>query len=129
MQSDPTEVKRRGSLSRLFCIQHSALCILFGTLLAAGANAQVDPSGRWRTLHTQHFRVHFRPDDRLEAGRAAREAERAYGRLSLELHRPRGVIDLTVSDDFDEANGFTTPWPSNRFTVLLTTPASDAELQ
>jgi hypothetical protein len=93
------------------------------------ASSQVDPSGNWRTLHTQHFRIHFRPDYRARAGLAAAEAERAYALLSSELHPPRGVIDLTLSDDVDTPNGFTTIFPSNRFTILMVPPVTDPALQ
>ncbi|OLC06413.1 MAG: hypothetical protein AUH42_05750 [Gemmatimonadetes bacterium 13_1_40CM_70_11] len=78
----------------------------------------MDPSGRWRTLHTPHFRVHFRPVDREPAERTAREAERAWGLLATELRPPRGTVDVTLSDDIDISNGFTTVFPSTRITVL-----------
>ena len=104
--------------------------ILFLALvLATPAAAQVDPSGSWRTLHTQHFRLHFRPALRPLAVVAANEAERAYSLLSSELHPPRGIIDLTLSDDVDTPNGFTTIYPSNRFTILLVPPVTDPALQ
>lgn len=99
-------------------------------LVCAGrAAAQVDPSGTWRTLHTPHFRIHFRPDDRDVARRAAREAERAYALLAAELPRPRGAVDLTLGDDIDASNGFASVAPSNRITVLLAPPADDPALQ
>src|SRR6266851_8184921 len=85
---------------------------------ARRADAQVDPSGSWRTLHTPHFRVHFRPVDRQPAERTAREAERAWTLLAAELHPPRGTVDVTLSDDIDVSNGFTTIFPSSRITVL-----------
>lgn len=106
-----------------------ASCVVVLLLVATSASAQVDPSGSWRTLHTQHFRIHFRPDLRGRAIVAANEAERAYGLLSSELHPPRGIIDLTVSDDVDTPNGFTTVYPSNRFTILLVPPVTDPALQ
>src|SRR2546423_4135678 len=93
------------------------------------AIAQVDPSGQWRTLHTQHFRVHFRPTLRARAFVAANEAERAYALLSTELHPPRGIIDLTLSDDVDTPNGFTSVSPSNQITILLVPPVTDPALQ
>src|SRR6266542_1461133 len=104
-------------------------CVVLLLALARPAAAQVDPSGSWRTLHTQHFRIHFRPAYRVSAVVAAREAERAYALLSTELHRPRGIIDVTLSDDFDTPNGFTTTYPSNRFTILLVPPVSEPALQ
>src|SRR6266446_2393604 len=108
-------------------IVRRAACVVL-LLLARPASAQ-DPSGTWRTLHTQHFRIHFRPDYRARAAEAAREAERAYALLSSELHPPRGIIDLTLSDDVDTPNGFTTTFPSNRFTILLVPPVTDPALQ
>ena len=104
-----------------------ASCVVL-LLVARPALAQ-DPSGTWRTLHTQHFRIHFRPVYRARAVEAAREAERAYRLLSSELHPPRGIIDVTLSDDVDAANGFTTVFPSNRFTIFLTPPVTDPGLQ
>ena len=83
-------------------------------MLAPRAEAQ-DPSGPWRTLHAPHFRVHFRPAYRDVADVAAREAERAYRLLASELHPPRQVVDLTLVDDIDAANGATLVFPSDRF--------------
>ncbi len=113
-------------LTRMFRVATSAF---LGLGLTTPAAAQVDPSGTWRTLHTQHFRVHFRPDYRAQAVAVAAEAERAYGLLSHELRTPRGIVDLTLSDDFDVPNGFATTFPSNRFTILLVPPVTDPGLQ
>jgi hypothetical protein len=66
---------------------------------------------------------------RAKAVEAANEAERAYRLLSSELHPPRGIIDVTLSDDVDAPNGFTTIYPSNRFTILLVPPVTDPALQ
>src|SRR5207302_11124143 len=95
-------------------IHNSAFRIWFVPLvvLPGVASSQVKPSGSWRTLHTQHFRIHFRPSYRARAVLAAAEAERAYALRSSELHPPRGVVDLTLSDDVDTPNGFTTVFPS-----------------
>jgi hypothetical protein len=103
--------------------------LALAALTAIPCRAQVDPSGPWRTLHTAHFRIHFRPHYRSVAVVAANEAERAWGLLATELKAPRGTIDLTLSDDADIANGFATPVPSNRMTVLLTPPADEPSLQ
>jgi len=110
-------------------IVRRASCVVLFALVAQAAAAQVNPSGTWRTIHTEHFRIHFRPTYRAKALEAAAEAERAYSLLSTELHRPRGIIDLTLSDDVDFPNGFTSTYPSNRFTILLTPPVTDPGLQ
>src|SRR5436305_13184957 len=104
--------------------RHSALRTLCLVLSFAGrAEAQVDPSGSWRTLHTAHFRIHFRPAYRDAALTQAREAERSYRLLATELHPPRGVVDITLADDIDAANGFTTVFPTNRITIYAAPPA------
>ena len=108
-----------------FRIPHSALRILLFAILAGRADAQVDPSGSWRTLHTPHFRIHFRPAYRAAAVMQAREAERSYRLLATELHPPRGIVDITLADDIDAANGFTTVVPSNRITIFAAPPAGD----
>src|SRR3989449_10451177 len=97
-------------------------------LLAGRSEAQVDPSGPWRTLHTPHFRIHFRPAYRGVALTEAREAERAYALLASELHPPRATGDLTLGDDIDGAKGCTTVFPSGRITILAPAPATDPGL-
>src|SRR3989441_6516670 len=94
-------------------------------MLAGRAEAQVDPSGTWRTLHTPHFRLHFRPASRDAALLEAREAERSYGLLPSGLPPPRGVVDITLADDIDAANGLTTVAPTNRITIFAAPPAGD----
>lgn len=89
------------------------------------AAAQVDPSGSWRTLHTPHFRIHFRPSYRDAAQVEAQEAERAWRVLASELHPPRGVVDITLGDDVDGSNGFTSVVPSSRITIYAPPPAGD----
>lgn len=104
------------------------LWMLLSWAAARAAAAQVEPSGAWRTLHTPHFRIHFRPAYRDVALREAREAERAYALLATELHPPRETVDLTLSDDVDLSNGLTTVFPTDRITIYLTPPAQDPAL-
>jgi hypothetical protein len=96
--------------------------------IPAALSAQ-DPSGTWRTLHSQHFRIHFRPEHRTLATQAAAEAERAYALLAGELHAPRGIVDMMLADDVDAANGFASTYPSNRITILLVPPVTDPGLR
>ena len=95
-------------------------------LLPCSARGQVDPSGDWRTWHTEHFRVHAKASLASYALQAGREAERAYLALSTELRPPSSRIDLVLSDDADFSNGFATVFPSNRITVFLTPPATSS---
>lgn len=93
---------------------------------ARAADAQLPPNEHWRTIRTQHFRVHFTPGVEEDARRAAVNAERAYTELSTELVPPRGTIDLVVSDNVDYVNGYATPFPSNRIVVYAHPPTDDA---
>ena len=99
--------------------------VLLILALGGRAQAQVDPSAGWRTLHTPHFRIHFLPAYRAVALAEAREAERSYRLLATELHPPRGIVDITLADDIDASNGFTSVVPSNRITILAAPPAGD----
>ena len=44
---------------------------------ATTAGAQLVPNTKWRTIHTEHFQVHFSPGLEEHARRAAVNAERA----------------------------------------------------
>jgi hypothetical protein len=63
------------------------------------------------------------------ARRIAADAERAYAQLSKELHPPRGMIDVVVSDDVDFSNGSATPFPTNRIIVYANPPVSETALR
>ncbi len=101
------------------------LALLFVSVWPHTAGAQVDPSGPWRTWHTPHFRIHAQAWNEAPAQRAAVEAERAYALLARDLSPPRGTIDLTLFDNVDFSNGFTTVFPSSRIAIFLTPPAGD----
>src|SRR5207302_9080453 len=64
-----------------------------------------------------------RPPYRDAALVDAREAELSYGLLATELHPPRRVVDITLADDIDAANGLTTVAPTNRITIFAAPPA------
>ena len=91
--------------------------------------SQIDPSHAWLTLATPHFRVTFTQPTEGLARRIAADAERAYGELSRELHPPRGLIDVVVTDDIDQSNGSATPFPTNRIVVYANPPVSETALR
>jgi hypothetical protein len=93
--------------------------------IATGAQSQVAPDLHWQTIKTEHFRVNFGPGLEPIARRAAGSIERAYSRLAKELHEPRGPIDLTIADNVDVSNGYTTVFPTNRI-VIYARPTVDA---
>ena len=107
-------------------MRHRIAVLIFVALgcLNSAAAAQIDPSGSWRTWHTEHFRVHAKAEYSHQALVAASEAERAYGLLATELKPPRGTVDVVLGDDVDFSNGYATVFPSNRLVVYLTPPSS-----
>ncbi|HSQ29749.1 MAG TPA: hypothetical protein VLN49_07865, partial [Gemmatimonadaceae bacterium] len=106
------------------------LAIAAAALLSASSElAAQRPDLDWRTIRTQHFYVHFTPPTEGLARRIAADAERAYGQLSQEMHPPRGMIDVVVSDDVDFSNGYATPYPTNRIVVYANPPVSDGLLR
>jgi hypothetical protein len=106
--------------------------VLFGlaACLVSGVSCLAqDPHLDWRTIKTEHFYVHFNPNTEPLARRIAADAERAYGQLSREIHPPRGMIDLVLSDDVDFSNGYATPYPTNRIVVYAAPPVSESALR
>lgn len=98
--------------------------------LAAPAAAQLyDPAYRFRTLETDHFRVHFHQGEEALAQEVARTAERAHAVLAPRLgHAPAGRTEVVLSDDTDDANGLTTPYPYNTIRLYAVPPSSSSEL-
>jgi hypothetical protein len=90
---------------------------------------QLPPNERWRTLETEHFRVHFTPEMEALGRRAGERAETAYAALAEVLVTPpRGKIDLVLSDNVDFSNGYATPLPTNRVVVFAHPPVDAPEL-
>jgi WD40-like Beta Propeller Repeat len=105
----------------------AAVALLVGA--ARPARAQIAPNADWHTITTKHFRVHFTPALASLARRAAANAETAYAQLSRELHPPRGMIDLVVTDNVDLTNGYATPFPTNRIVIYANPPVNETALR
>ncbi|MFQ5793730.1 MAG: DPP IV N-terminal domain-containing protein [Candidatus Bipolaricaulia bacterium] len=84
--------------------------------------AQVyDPTLRWRTLETPHFRIIFHQGTEGLANEAALAAEQAYAFWIEELnYRPKGKTNLVIVDAADFAQGFAVPAPNKDITVYTT---------
>jgi WD40 repeat protein len=95
----------------------------------ATARSQLNPAASWQTIKTPHFFVHFTAATEAQARRAAVNAERAYAALASELHPPRGMIDLVITDDADFSNGSATPYPTNRIIIYANPPIEDSALR
>jgi hypothetical protein len=94
-----------------------ALCALALLLLAGapvhaqfGKNKVQYKDFQWRTLETEHFLIHFYPEEERAVYDAARMAERAYGRLSRVFNHTftekRPIILYASHSDFQQTNIF-----------------------
>ncbi len=106
-----------GRLLRLCC----GLWLL--GVLPVQAAVTHDPALRWKTLHTEHFRVHFHDDGERLARRTAALAERVHQRLApLIGWTPAEPVDIVVDDRKDIANGFASVFPEDRLTIYVSPP-------
>ncbi|HLL48213.1 MAG TPA: hypothetical protein VK399_16045, partial [Longimicrobiaceae bacterium] len=107
-----------------------ALALLVALALAAvPLRAQLPPDARWQTFDTPHFRVHYSEGLDSLARRAGDRAEAARAQLVATLVRaPAGKVDLVVSDNVDFANGYATPFPTNRVVIYAHPPVNEPSL-
>lgn len=103
--------------------------VLLLAFCASEGSAQMRPDLAWRTIATEHFRVHFTAELEGLARRTARNAEVAWGELARELVAPRGLVDIVVADNVDYANGFATPFPTSRIVVYARPPVEELSLR
>jgi hypothetical protein len=80
-------------------------------------------SADWRTVETEHFRVHYPAESEAWARRAAVRLESIRERVAAEVgYTPTEVVDVLVSDPVADPNGMAFPflgWPRM---VLWTSP-------
>jgi Tol biopolymer transport system component len=105
------------------------LCLFL--LIAAGPSPSraYDPSLRWWTLETPHFRIHYHQGIYPLAIKVARDAEMSFERITAILqHLPAGPIELVVADPVDTANGSAQVVPYNIVHVLASAPDNLSQL-
>jgi hypothetical protein len=110
-------------------LRRALLVVAVALAVVGPLGAQVRPDDHWRTLRTEHFRVHFALGLEALARRTAANAELAWAQLARELHPPETPVDIVVADYADFANGFATSFPSNRIVVFARPPVEDLQLR
>jgi len=101
-------------------------CLLF-LFISSTANAafSFDPELTWKTLHTEHFNIHFHDDEESLAKETALIAERVHKRISnYFIWIPLTPTDVVLTDRTDFSNGSATPFPHNQM-ILYVTPPDD----
>ncbi len=108
----------------------AVLALLAALAAPRAAPAQpYDPRLDWRTLETEHFRIHFHGGLAALARRVAGAAERAHALLVPAFaHAPAGRTEVVLSDDSDDANGSATPLPYDTIRLFSVPPAALSEL-
>lgn len=114
-----------GGLLRLAAVLWLAILLWSGS-----AWANQDPRWRWRTLETDHFRIHYVEHLEPIARRMATIAERAHRNLSRQLDwQPRRLTHLVVLDDTDYAQGITYVGAQNVIRLWVAAPEADTTLE
>ncbi len=109
------------SFRRAFAIAVLALAALLAR--AEEARASSDPSLRWYTIETPHFRVTYHSGLEAVAQHVANVAESVEGDLAVHVgHRPREITEIGLSDFSESANGVATAIPYNAVRLLVTAP-------
>ncbi len=104
-----------------------ALALAFAPSIPARGGT--DPARRWRTLRTDHVRMHFDEPGEAMARRAAALAEDAYGRVKDLLgFVPAQPVEMVLIDDVDDSNGSATVFPYDRVVLLAAPPDPGSEL-
>ncbi len=94
--------------------------ILFALASAAAAQG---PSADWRTVETEHFRVHFPAPFQAWALHAASEIEAIHARVTDYVgYVPARRIEVVVADPAADANGMAIPFLDRPEIVLWTSP-------
>jgi Tol biopolymer transport system component len=81
------------------------IVVALSLLPRAGLGAGVDPSLKWKTITTEHFRVHYHQGEQWTAQQVAQIAEEVYPHITGLYHYEPGIVDFIVKDNEDFANG------------------------
>lgn len=83
----------------------------------------INPGLDWKTIETDHFRIHFHNGEEALAKKSARIAETVHVELSHAMNwTPEDKTELVLTDEIDFANGAATPLPFNASYLLVTPP-------
>lgn len=98
---------------------------LFALLFMSTSLWAVDPWQDWKTLESEHFRIHFYPDEEALAHKTVAIAERLHAELTTKYQwSPREKTEVVLTDHTDLANGTANPFPYNA-NLLIVAPPSD----
>lgn len=102
------------------------LLILFPTSLYADL---VPGHLNYRTIHSDHFRINYPEGYEVYAKKAAEYLEELREVIGNEYNvYPKGKVEVVLTDQHDEANGFATVIPYNMIVLRLVPPVAGSSL-
>jgi WD40 repeat protein len=108
-----------------------SLTLLIFLLISIPAAASVIywPGYEFKTIHTEHFRIHYHQGLRDLAYRAAVIGEQTLPILTEYFHyEPKGKIEIVLSDDQDKSNGSSSALPVNTERLYMAVPHPSMQL-
>lgn len=116
---------RLARLARLVAKLAAPVSLALGALVTAPRTAEAasDPSLRWYTVVTPHFRVTYHSGLERVAQHVASTAEGIHRTMEEHVgHVPRDLTEIVLTDFSESANGSATALPYNAIRLLVTAP-------
>ncbi len=107
------------------------MAILLTFLLVQGAlaSALYWPGYKWKTIHTDNFRIQYHQGERQLAYRVAVIAEETLAAFTARFNfKPWGKIEIVLSDAQDDSNGSSTHIPYNTVRLYAAPPHPNSPL-
>lgn len=102
------------------------LIVFFSSIATA---AQFDSGEDWKTIKTQHFRIHFPKHLEDIAQKSAAISEEVYsGLVERWSWKPWSYIEVVITDEADDSNGMATILPYNQIYLWVTPPKPDSPI-
>lgn len=105
-------------------IQIVVLCLFLGLSGITNSNP-VAWGGKWFTLSSAHFDIHYSKELEAKARQALDIAESVHQDLTpFFSYEPKYKTQITLVDDFDFSNGWATPVPFSQIRLFASPPSS-----
>jgi hypothetical protein len=73
-----------------------------------------DPDLEWKTISTEHFKIHYHSEIEDSAKKLANRVEPVYDRITDRFEwEPESKVHVVISDQTDSPNGLSSPLPYN----------------
>ena len=107
-------------------LRTSAILLFLATFFVSthsGAAFNTDPRLTWKTIHSEHFEIHFHDGEEELARRVATLAENIHTKLSKYFDWvPSSKTQMVLTDRMDFSNGTATSLPYNRMNIIVSPP-------